>query len=356
MHEEHEKIVLPNEAAPLAEASPDYPLESHEGGMQGVLTRLQEQGKALLKKIDLDGNVHLEKLGLVDNPEAQKAAERYDAHRRTMMDGVREKIVLAATLMMLTMGAGKVLGAEPGDLEEGFQSTHAEQSVVLEDEVMDTQTAQPPLSESIEETVRMGEAGIEKNMAASVVMEKADGTLQKTETFAKEKPLSTDEKEFRKMSQAVSDIMSACMGLQKDSCLATVTGAAMKHIVLDSLIPFKRGVTSLKEAAEGEKMEAGERFGKVISGIFDLLTDAVTLQMGGKGVIKLAQLYRAYQGVNTATAAYTFYVENKKDVHAALQIIFGGASQERQAVENTLFTLEKVGQISGEKSAPVQIN
>lgn len=352
-----EQFISPNETVLPKEAPMDRSLEGREGGIRAVFAQLQEKGTALLKTMGVDSGSHLEKLGLVDNPEAQRAAEKYDDRRQEMMKRIREKLVIATTLAMLTMGAGKTIGAELGTPEEDSQSIRDEQSMVLIEEAREVELPQLKLSENIEVKTPPEEAIVEKDRSTNLVTEEAPATGQNNETPPKEKPLSADEKEFRKLSQAVSDIVGACMGLQKDNCLVTVTGAAVKHIALDSLIPFKRGLTRLKDVAVNEeKMEAGERFGKVVSGIFDLLTDVATLHMGGKGVIKLAQLYRAYQGVNTATAAYTFYVENKKTVHMVLQVIFGDASQERQAVENTLATLEKAGQMRRDTPVPVQEN
>ena len=350
------QAISPNEAVLPKELSSDRSAEGRERGRQTVLAKLQEQGAVLLKKLRLDGSFHLERLGLADNREAEQAVEKYDARRQETMKRIREKLVIAATLAMLTMGTGKALGAELGDLEKGFQSVHTEQSVLLEEEILGMQALQPPIQESIGEITAANEADMEEGQSDDLVLVQGWKMGQEANVPTTEKPLSADEKELRKISQAVSDIMNACMGLQKDNCLLTVTQATMKHVVLDSLIPFKRGLTRLKEAADGEKMEAGERFGKVVSGIFDLLTDAATIHIGGKGVIKLAQLYRAYQGVTSATAAYTFYVENKKDVLMALKTIFGGASSEQQAVENTLATLEKVGQISEDTPASIQTN
>lgn len=332
MHEyQKQSVSADTENMPRSEVFSDK-VEQEKGNEDDDLTRLQEKGATLLEKIIPNGESHLEKIGLENSLEAQEITGEYNARREDLRAKIREKMALAATVGMLAMGSGNALSSALESTEKNSQSLPAELSISSKDIISEEEPLLKKEEVSTISTENIQAGGIE--------------TKKETEPVSPEAPESSDEKELREMTEMASRIANACLGLEKDGCLTTILNQpTAKDMMMDATIPFRKGLKEIGSALGEEKMKDGERFGKAIKGIFDLITDAALLHVGGKQVIQLAQLYRVYEGVGDIQSAHSFYMENKKEIDEVLARVFKDSPEKKQAVEATLATLEKVEEI-----------
>jgi len=324
MHEFEEQPVVLDKEVPKAET-----IAEGDGHESMDLSKIQEKGESLLKTILPDGEAHVDKLGLAGNPEAQKVSGEYNIRMEELRARIREKMAISATVGMLLMGPGNALGSSLESIEKNPQSLSVELRIPSVNIVAEEPLLQPEATTITDiENIQEGETEPKKEI----------------EIASSENSESSDEKELKELTEMASNIANACLGLEKDGCLATIINQpTAKEMMLDAAIPFRKGLKEIGSALSAEKMKDGERFGKVISGIFNLITDASLIHIGGKQVIQLAQMYRSYKSVSDINSAHSFYTKNKKEIDDVLVVVFKDSPEKKQAVEEVLVTLEKVG-------------
>lgn len=345
---EEQPAVSDKERLPTAEA----PVE---GGLQEStdFSKLQKKGESLLKTILPDGEAHVEKLGLADNSEAKKASEKYNSQRKSIGDKIKEKLALIATVGALTFGASSA-EASRVDSSEVKPLSPTEQILSAEKPLVNTASFQEKVSgDSLESQI--GKIDVEKSDAGTESVKRAEETSAEEEN-------SLDKKDLKELTETATIIADACLGTQTDGCLITVSKLALEKTVtskIKELIPLAsvgEGFSKIGEAFSDKEMTAGKRFGSAVRGVFDLVTSAAAFNIGGSAVIGLARLYQAYKTVDNVKGAYDIYEKNKKDIHAVLGMIFKDSPEKKQAVEEVLVTLEKVGDSTKETPSDTRIN
>lgn len=330
MHEyQKQPVSLDTENVPRPESLSEK-TEKEKENEDDASARVRQEGEVLLAKTVPNGESHLEKIGLTGNEEAQKITAEYNERREGLRKKIREKMAVVATLGMLAMGPGDALGSVGESTEQDSRSWPTELSIPSTESIL----AEEAVLEEVVPTISTDNIPIQTEGRES---------RGKVEPASSEISKSSDENELKEMTAMASRIASACLGLEKDGCLTTILNQpTAQDMLLDATIPFRKGLKEIESALGGETMKDGERFGKAIKGIFDLITDAALLHIGGKQVVQLAQMYRVYQGVDDIRSAHSFYMKNKKEIDEVLARVFKDSPEQQKAVEATLETLEKV--------------
>ncbi len=132
----------------------------------------------------------------------------------------------------------------------------------------------------------------------------------------------------------INRVVNACLDPQNGGCLQEVVSAVATQGIKNA-IPFKSGLSSIRESVGNATLPEGERALGVLRGVASFLGD-VALFSSGAGIVKFAQLYKAVSLARDAKDAAKFYSENKEMINAFLDLAFNGRETDKVVVQERL--------------------
>ena len=289
-------------------------LENHEL-VDVHLTAIQERARKMTETLDADSQraeTLLQELELDDDPNAQAFQAEYQSKLSNLSVRVHR------TLLTATLAGGILFGGAHAFAGESLDESNDENEEVVE-EVVDEQAEKkqvevPVVRESLDEDSKEPNANNDPPLVEKLAV------------------LSP---ETREMKEMIERVIGACYGEEK-SCLKEVVSAAAAGMIRNH-IPFKSGLSSLRENAQDKTLTSGEHFLGAIKGVAMILRD-VALFSSGAGIVKFAQVYRAVNLASDAKDAVTFYAKNKKEVDIFLGLVFKGNDTDRARVQEKIDT------------------